>query len=75
MDYTWLVTIASLIGTIANIYKRRWCFAVWLVTNTFWCVYDIRIGAYPQAALMGVYVLLAIWGLMQWRKEASDDQP
>jgi hypothetical protein len=48
----WLVTAASIVGTVANVYRRRWCFAVWLVTNVLWCVYDVAIGAYPQAALM-----------------------
>ncbi len=73
MDFTWLITLASLIGTVANIYKRRWCFIVWLFTNSFWCVYDIRIRAYPQAALMGVYALLAVWGLSQWGVKGVSD--
>jgi len=65
----WLVTIASIIGTIANIYKRRWCFGVWAVTNAIWVGYDIWKGILPQAALMAVYFCLAIWGLFQWKSE------
>ena len=30
MDWTWAVTAASIVGTVANIYKKRWCFIVWL---------------------------------------------
>jgi hypothetical protein len=65
----WLVAIASLIGTIGNIYKRRWCFIVWACTNTAWVVYDLSIDAHAQAALMVTYLALSIWGLVKWRPE------
>lgn len=66
-DPMWLVTLASLIGVVANIKKKRWCFAVWLVTNSIWCVYDFLLGAMAQSALFGVYVMLAVYGLWEWR--------
>jgi len=65
----WLVTLASIVGTVANIYQRRWCFAVWLATNSLWVAYDIYKDAYPQATLMGVYAFLAAWGYWKWKKE------
>ncbi len=64
----WIVTVSSLVGTVANIYKLRWCFAVWVFTNAAWALYDIHKIAYPQAALQAVYFGLAIWGLWAWRK-------
>jgi nicotinamide riboside transporter PnuC len=67
MDYTWFITLASVIGTVANVYQKRWCFFVWLCTNSLWMIIDFRIGLYAQAALFCVYVLLAVWGLIQWR--------
>ncbi len=63
----WIVTGASIIGTVANIKKYRWCFGVWLFTNTTWMLYDYHIGATAQAALFSVYVCLAIWGIYEWR--------
>jgi hypothetical protein len=66
----WLVTLASLIGVVANIKKKRWCFGVWLFTNSAWMIYDLALGAYPQAALFGVYVVLAVYGLWEWRVKA-----
>lgn len=66
-DPMWLLAVASIIGTLANIKKWRWCFAVWLVTNSIWCVYDFSIGAYAQSGLFLVYVGLAIYGLWEWR--------
>ena len=63
----WIVTLASLVGTVANIYKARWCFCVWAFTNAAWTAYDIHKTAYPQATLQTVYFGLAIWGLWAWK--------
>ncbi len=69
MHWTWGLTALSIIGTVANIKKQRWCFLVWLCTNSAWCIYDFYIGAYAQSLLFLVYVGLAIWGLWEWRRE------
>lgn len=68
MDWTWAVTVASIIGTVANIYKKQWCFLIWLATNGIWMVVDFMAGMYAQAFLFAVYVCLAVWGLIKWRK-------
>jgi len=65
----WGVTVTSLIGTIANIYKCRWCFIVWFATNALWTIYDFHIGAYAQGTLMFIYWILSIWGWIQWGKK------
>ena len=65
----WFVTAASLAGVVLNIYKLRSCFYIWAVTNAAWCVYDIYKVAYPQAALMGIYFALAVWGAFKWRTD------
>jgi hypothetical protein len=68
LDYAmWIVTAASLVGTVANIKKRRGCFTVWIVTNTIWAAYDLSIGAFAQAALMATYAVLSVWGAIAWR--------
>ncbi|OPX92708.1 MAG: Nicotinamide mononucleotide transporter [Pelotomaculum sp. PtaB.Bin104] len=71
MEWTWLITIAAITGTVANIYKRRWCFCVWTITNCIWCFIDFAAGLYAQAFLFAIYAVLAIWGLVQWRKEKN----
>lgn len=68
INLTWLITLASIIGTIANIFKKRWCFIIWLVTNSLWAVIDFCAGLYAQSFLFVICVILAIWGLWQWRK-------
>ena len=67
----WSVTIASIIGTIANIYKKRWGFGVWLITNLCWTAYDIHLGVWSQALLFVVYSCLAAWGLWKWKETKS----
>jgi len=69
MNWTWLITIASITGTVANIYKKRWCFIIWLFTNSLWMIIDFYQGLYAQSFLFAVYTALAIWGLIQWRKD------
>ena len=64
----WIVTAASLTGTVLNIRRSRKCFVIWVVTNALWSTYDASIGAYAQSALHAVYTGLAVWGLIAWRK-------
>jgi nicotinamide riboside transporter PnuC len=68
MTYTYIITAASIVGTVANIYRRRFGFVLWFLTDVFWCAYDITIAEYSQAVLWGVYALLAAWGWWRWRK-------
>ncbi len=65
----WFIFGLSLIGTIGNLYKRRWCFLFWAGTNVFWISYDIYKTAYPQAVMMFVYLILAIVGWFKWKEE------
>lgn len=64
----WLVTLASIVGTVLNIKKKRVCFVIWLITNSLWCAYDFYIGSFAQGGLFLVYVGLAIYGIIEWRK-------
>lgn len=69
MIHEWILTILSLTGVVANIYKKRWCFIVWAVTNFSWMIVDYRRGIKAQAALFAIYFLLALWGLYKWTKD------
>jgi nicotinamide riboside transporter PnuC len=64
----WIVTLISIVGTILNIKRKQVSFVIWLITNSLWFVYDLSIQAYAQSALFAVYVGLAIWGIIAWRK-------
>lgn len=67
----WLLVAGSLVGVVLNIRKRRECFYVWGVTNAAWTVVDLNHGVWSQAALQFIYFLLAIWGLIEWKKHKT----
>lgn len=71
MDWTWVLTGASLVGVVLNIQQDRRCFAIWICTNAGWGIYDAVIGAYAQASLFGIYFLLSIWGIYKWTCKKS----
>jgi nicotinamide riboside transporter PnuC len=62
----WIVAIVSLVGTVMNARRQRWCFILWGATNLCWTAYDVSLHAWPQAALMAVYFALSIYGWVQW---------
>ena len=66
-ELTWALTGLSLLGVVANLYKRRWCFYCWAVTNISWAVVDFWYGIYAQSALQATYFGLAIWGILKWK--------
>ena len=63
----WVIVVAGLFATFANAQKKRWCFLVWMPCNAAWVVYDIYKTAYPQAAQMACYFLIAVYGWFKWR--------
>lgn len=69
MIFPWIMAIASIVGVVANIYKKEWCFVLWIFTNGFWCIYDLQCGLYHQSALFLLYFILAFWGLIKWAKD------
>jgi nicotinamide riboside transporter PnuC len=66
--FTWTLTVFSLIGVVMNIRKHRGCFYIWGVTNASWAVVDWQKGLTAQAALFGIYFVLAIWGIWEWKR-------
>ena len=65
---TWLIASLSLLATWLNIKKIRACFAIWLVTNITWSIYDFAHDLPAQGCLMCIYAALAVWGLFAWRR-------
>lgn len=74
IDWTILITISSLIGTIANIYKKSWCFIIWLFTNVTWCVYDFSKGIYSQSILFFMYTCISVWGIYKWKRDEKNER-
>jgi len=64
---TYIIAIISLVATIANVRKKRYCFIIWLCTNLFWCIHNAAISQYAQSGLFAAYAALAAWGLIEWK--------
>ena len=64
----WFLTALSLIGVVLNIKKKKLCFIVWGFTNAAWAIIDFWADLPAQGVLFTIYFLLAIWGLIEWRR-------
>ena len=66
---TYIVTAATMIGTIANSLQKHWCFYVWAVTNTFCLIYNMTIGQYAQGLIYTLNLILSVVGLARWKRK------
>ncbi len=66
-NFAYIVTLMSIIGTIANSFQKRWCFYIWLCTNAFWCIYNLINHQYAQSLLYLFNFIMAITGLVKWK--------
>lgn len=69
--FSWLMVVMSLVGNVFVIKKNvigQW---IWAFSNVGWIAYDVSIGAYSQAFLFFTYLLLCIWGIYSWSREAK----
>lgn len=69
-----ILVVLSISGVILNNHKRIECFYIWMFTNASWFIVDLYYGIYPQAVLFFVYFILAVHGLITWRKKGRVDR-
>lgn len=67
----WIITALSIVGVILNVYKSRWGFFCWMITNAVWAVVDYQKGIPEQAVLFIVYFLTSLWGWVSWSKQGK----
>ena len=65
---SWITTAICLLGTILNVKKLNFCFYLWLIGNILWLCIDIYNGLWSRAILDIVQGVLAVWGIIEWRK-------
>lgn len=73
-DITWFLTAISLIGTVLNIRKDILCFYIWLIGDILWCALDFHNGTYGGSLLDFVQVILAVCGIISWKKVNQKEQ-
>jgi nicotinamide riboside transporter PnuC len=59
----------SLIGTILNIKKNRWCFIFWSVSNVLYITNGLMTGQWSIVTMFVSNTIVAIFGFIQWTKE------
>ena len=69
----WIITIIALTGTVLNARQKRSGFLFWIISNAGLSGYNFRIEEYAQSMLFGVYLVLAIYGFINWGKR--DEEP
>lgn len=67
--YTWVATVIALTGTVLNCKKKKFCFVVWVFTNSMWLAWDLYNGTISRAFLDLVQLLLSIYGIYEWNKD------
>jgi len=72
--FSWTLAVISLIGVILNLYKIRACFYLWVGTNAAWMAVDFYFGIYAQSALFATYMVLAVIGIVKWKRDAERDR-
>lgn len=65
----WSSVVLGVLGAIANIYKKWWCFILWTLSNLILIEHNYHREELSQAALFVVYQVLCIIGLITWYKE------
>ena len=70
---SWITTAMCLTGTILNVKKMKLCFWLWLGGNILWLIIDIYNGLWSRAILDTVQGVLALWGIIEWKKEEKND--
>jgi len=68
----WCVVVVTLVATVANIKKKWWGFALYMLTNAYWAVYNIVIAETRQAVLYLVFFVLAAWGVWSWVRDVRN---
>lgn len=65
----WLIVVVTVVATIANIKFLWWGFALYMLTNAYWAIHNMRIGEKQQAVLYTLFFLLATWGVLSWLRK------
>ncbi len=73
-DITWFLTAISLTETVLNIRKNILCFYIWLIGDILWCALDFHNGTYGRSLLDFVQVILAVCGIISWKKVNQKEQ-
>ncbi|HRZ18556.1 MAG TPA: nicotinamide mononucleotide transporter [Methanofastidiosum sp.] len=65
----WIFVGIGMVGTVLNIFKNKWCFIIWGISNTAFIIINIYREIYSMALFFFIGLLTCFWGLYQWIKD------
>lgn len=69
-----ILIVLSITGNVL-VNRRDWKGQfLWVIANAGWIYVDAKAGLYEQAALFGVYLVIAIWGMKRWKQHAQESR-
>jgi hypothetical protein len=63
-----LGSVLAVVGVVANNHRLRWCFLVWMVSNSIAFIIHGILGPLPYAGRDFVFLYLAVHGWITWGK-------
>ncbi len=69
MILEWVATGLGILGAILNASKRIEGFYIWIIANILWIYIGIITKLYGMAFLFFVYLLIAIYGIITWKRK------
>lgn len=66
--FMWSTVAIALLGNVLVIRKNVMGFYCWAIANVVLIIHNAGAGDWPQMSLFIVYLGLAIWGIIRWRK-------
>ncbi len=62
-----IATIIAVAGVVLNNHKCRWCFVLWMMSNTLFVVVHVIIGVWSLMVRDIIFLGLAVHGYWLWR--------
>lgn len=66
---SWIMSAVALAGTVMNAEMSIYGFLFWLVSNLYMTIRFAYIGEHAQATLFFIYFVLAIRGIVVWKRK------
>ena len=64
--YEWSASLLSILGALLVSFKIKWAFPVFLLSNVFWILFALKIGAYGLIFSQIAFVAISLNGIRIW---------